>query len=294
MNSPSINTGSGFCMFDALLVLSRNICLLIAGPLIVAALVVGALLALPARFTSHAILVLPKTPAVEAGLAPGSGGAWFVPTALQATAVMKSPIVLDQVLLVMYPGSATPEDSARDALAASIKTTVVKDGSIRLEVTSATALKAQKIANLVIDAWLRATQPTAQQQAELEKRLTHARQTLLAAQTMAASQKTPLLYLAGWGDLLGRYFGQTLEIERQMYGLTRDVVVQPPTLATRTLETPYIPVFFQVMFAPEFFFVVWVLGRRALEVARENPDTAQKLEKLRESLCGGRGKANSV
>ena len=73
MNSPSIHTGSGFGMFDALLVLSRNICLLIAGPLIVAALVVGALLALPARFTSHA-MVLPKTPAVEVGLAPGLGG----------------------------------------------------------------------------------------------------------------------------------------------------------------------------------------------------------------------------
>ena len=71
---------------------------------------------------------------------------------------------------------------------------------------------------------------------------------------MAASQKPPLLfYLAGCGDLLGRYFGQTLEFEQLMYGLTRDVVVQPPTLSTRPLETPYIPVFFKVMFAAEFF-----------------------------------------
>ena len=54
----------------------------------------------------------------------------------------------------MCPGSDTPEDAARDELAASIKTTILKDSSIRLEVTFATALKAQKIADLVMDACL--------------------------------------------------------------------------------------------------------------------------------------------
>lgn len=37
--------------------------------------------------------------------------------------------------------------------------------------------------------------------------------------------------MAGLGELLDRYFDQTLEIERQMKGLTWDVIVQSPTLA---------------------------------------------------------------
>lgn len=284
MNSSSIDTGYGGGMFDALLALSRSVRLLIAGPLIVAAVVVGALVALPSHYASHSLMALPKPP---------SGGGVAVPTALQTATMMKSAVVLDQVFSALNPGSV-PDDAARDALSKSVKTSVVKDGLLRLEVTSATPGDAQKIANLVIDAWLRTTKPAAQQQAELEKRLAHARQTLVTTQGILASQKNALMSMAGLGDLLDRYFAQTIEIERQMNGLTRDVVVQAPTLATRPIEPPYIVIFFQVMFGAELFFVMWVLGRRALQVANANPETAQKLEALRGSLGGVRGKENPV
>lgn len=293
MNSPSIDTGYGGSVFDALLALSRNVPLLIAGPLIVAALVVGALVALPSRYASEAVMALPKPPSGEATGSFGAVVGWGVPTVLQAATMMKSAVVLDQVLSALNPGSL-PDDAARDALFASVKTSVVKDGLLRLEVTSATPGDAQKIANLVIDAWLRTTRPAAQQQAELEKRLAHARQNLSTTQTILASQKTALQSMAGLGELLDRYFDQTLEIERHMTGLTRDVVVQAPTLATRPAAPPYTVVFFQAMFGAELFFVMWVLGRRAWQVARANPDTAQKLEALRGSLGGIRGKENSV
>lgn len=294
MNSPSIDTGYGGGMFDALLALSRSVRLLIAGPLILAAVVVSVLVALPSRYASNALMALPKPASGElAGLFPGVGGGGGVPTALQAATVMKSAVVLDQVFSALNPGSV-PDDAARDALSRSVKTTAAKDGLLLLEVTSATPGDAQRIANLVIDAWLRTTKPAAQQQAELEKRLAHARQTLLTTQGILASQKNALMSMAGLGDLLDRYFGQTLEIERQMNGLTRDVVVQAPTLATRPIEPPYIVIFFQVMFGAGLFFVMWVLGRRALQVAKENPETAQKLEALRGSVGGVRGKENSV
>ncbi|MDP3163928.1 MAG: hypothetical protein Q8N06_00560 [Hydrogenophaga sp.] len=294
MNSSSIDTGYGGGMFDALLALSRSVRLLIAGPLIVAAVVVGALVALPSHYASHSLMALPKPPSGEtAGLLLGAGGGVAVPTALQTATMMKSAVVLDQVFSALNPGSV-PDDAARDALSKSVKTSVVKDGLLRLEVTSATPGDAQKIANLVIDAWLRTTKPAAQQQAELEKRLAHARQTLVTTQGILASQKNALMSMAGLGDLLDRYFAQTIEIERQMNGLTRDVVVQAPTLATRPIEPPYIVIFFQVMFGAELFFVMWVLGRRALQVANANPETAQKLEALRGSLGGVRGKENPV
>lgn len=269
-------------MFDALLALSKNIRLLVLGPLIVAAVVVGALLVLPPRFTSQAMLVLPKSS--ESGLLPGYSASASALTALQVATVMKSAVTLDQVLFVLNPGSGIPEDNARDALAASIKTSVAKDGLLRLEVTSATALDAQKIANLVIDVWLRTTKPAAQQQAELEKRLAHARQNLLTTQMILASQKTALLSMAGLGELLDRYLWQTLEIERQMNGLNRDVVIQAPTLASRPIKTPYVIVFPLVIFGAELFFLMWVLGRHALETVGRNPETAQKLDRLRATL----------
>lgn len=293
MNSPSIDTGYGGGMVDALLALSRNIRLLIAGPLIVAAVVVGALLALPSRYVSQALLALPSGAGAMPGLSLGAGGGWVAPTPMQTATMMKSAVVLDQVLSALSPGPI-PDDAARSALSMSVKTSVVKDGLLLLEVTAATPAEAQKIANTLIDAWLRTTKPAPQQQAELEKRLAHARQTLLTTQGILASQKNALMSLAGLGDLLDRYFAQTLEIERQMNGLTRDVVVQAPTLATRPVEPPYIVIFFQVMFGAGLFFMMWVLGRRALQVASANPETAQKLEALRGSLGGVRGKENSV
>jgi hypothetical protein len=58
--------------------------------------------------------------------------------------------------------------------------------------------------------------------------------------------------MAGLGEFLDRYFVQTLEIERQINGLSRDVVVQTPTLATRPVGPPYLLVFFCRYLAQNF------------------------------------------
>ena len=193
-------------------------------------------------------------------------------------------MVLDQVLLALNPGSGSPDDKARDVLSTDIQATVGKDGMLRVEVTAGTALDAQKIANLLIDSWLRTTTPAPLHHAELEKRLVHARQTLLTTQAILASQKTALLSMAGLGELMDRYFEQTLEIERQMKGLTRDVIVQAPTLASRPKAQPYFVIFLQMVFGAELFFIMWVLGRHALEAAKVNSKAGHKLQELRDSL----------
>lgn len=253
-------------MWNALLAISQNIRLLIVGPILVAAAVVWAFSLSTPRFSSEAILVLPTTSPVG-----------------QAAGVMKSLAVVDQVLLALNP-SSSPEDSARNALVASIKTSVTKDGLLRVEVTAVTALEAQRVANLLIDAWLRTTKPGPQAQVELERRLAHAQHNISTPQAILASQKNALLSLAGLGDLLDRYFFQTLDIERQMKGLTRDVVVQAPTLSSGPTGPSYVIIFLMVMFGAELFFLIWVLGRHALVTVSASPETAQKFEKLRGSL----------
>lgn len=126
-------------MFDALLALSQRIRLFVLGPLIVASLVVGAMMALPPAFNSQAILVLPKPPVTELSWLSSSASANALPAA-QAATVMKSAVVLDPVFLALNPASGM-DDKAREALAASIKTTVSKDGLLRIDETAATALE---------------------------------------------------------------------------------------------------------------------------------------------------------
>lgn len=274
MNSSLPTQDDEASLLDTLLVLGQNLWLLILGPLVVASLVLGIQLAWPQRFSSQAILTL-----------PASVGA-------QAPGIMKSAVVLDSVLSSLSPDFNGSRDSARKALAANIKIVAAKDGLLHIDVTAPTAQEAQKTANFLIDAWLRTTKPRAREQAELEKRLAHAKETLLAAQSILATQKTALS-MAGLGELLDRYFAQTLDFERAINGLTRDVVIQAPTLANRPMKSPYIATFLLVSFGAELFFLMWVLGRHALKTAGRNPVTAQKLGRLRASLTLFRRKRNT-
>lgn len=294
MNSSSLDAGREAGMFDALLALSRRLRLLVLGPLIVASLVVGALLALPSSFHSQAIIVLPlpKPTVTEIGTLSASVPATALGLA-QAASVMKSPMVLDKVFLAMNPGSGTPDDKKRNALAARIQASPTKDGLLKIDVTAASALEAQKTADLLIDAWLVTTKPAPKQQAELENRLAHARENLRKTQAILASQKSSFLSVAGLGELLDRFFYQSLEIERQLSGLNRDVVLQSPTLASGPVSQPYATVFLLVAFGVELLMIIWILGWHALESARQNPETAQRMEKLRGAVSNFSSRKNA-
>jgi hypothetical protein len=132
MSSTLIDSGNNFSLLDALIALSQSVRLLVIGPIVVAVAVVCLLFVLPSRFESK-VIFLPS--AIALG---GSQTAW------QAAAVMKSVVVLDEVLVALSPGSGRPDDEARVALAASIKTNVLKDGLLHVDVSGATALEAQK------------------------------------------------------------------------------------------------------------------------------------------------------
>jgi hypothetical protein len=47
---------------------------------------------------------------------------------------------------------------------------------------------------------------------------------------------------------------------------------------------PYFVIFLQMVFGAELFFIMWVLGRHALEAAKVNSKAGHKLQELRDSL----------
>src|SRR5450830_478787 len=142
-------------LLDLLITMAENLKLLILWPVLVGLLALAIGYSLPQRFTSQAILALPTTTPT--------------PTPMQAAAMMVSPLVLDPVIqtLSLFPGITV--ESARVQLASQIKTTVGKDGLLRLDATANTPLAAQKIANAVIDNWLKTTVPGEKDRADLEK-----------------------------------------------------------------------------------------------------------------------------
>ncbi len=272
-------------LFDLLLVVAENLKLLILGPLVVGLLALGIGYALPQSFTSQAILGLPTA------------------TAAQASALLVSAIVLDPVIGSLNLSKGQPIQVARTGLASQIKAAVGKDGLLRLDVSANTPLQAQAIANAVIDAWLKSTAPGEQDRVDLEKRLAYAKVSLesirrllgrLTAEGTADLNKPLTRGEAGTsivavGELQARYLGEVLSIPRTLQGLSRDVVVQPPTLPTEPVAPKKSLIAVLAALGSGFALLLWVFLRQAWKNAAQDPQAAEKQAKLRATL-GFKGK----
>jgi hypothetical protein len=276
-------------LFDLLLVVAENLKLLILGSLVVGLLALGIGYALPQSFTSQAILALPTTTTT--------------PTPTQASAMMVSPLVLDPVIESLNLSKGQPIQVARTGLAGQIKAAVGKDGLLRLDVTANTPLEAQAIANAVIDTWLKSTAPGALDRADLEKRLAYAKVSLesvrrlmdrLTAEGSALLSKPLKLGEAGTsivalGELQARYLGEVLSIPRSLQGLSRDVVVQPPTLPTEPVAPKKSLIAVLAALGSGFALLLWVFMRQAWKNAAQDPQAAEKQAKLLAAM-GFKGK----
>lgn len=271
-------------LLDLLLVVAENLKLLILGPIVVGLLALAIGYTLPQSFTSQAILALP-TPTPT--LVP-------MPTPAQAAEMMISPLVLDSVIVSMNLVAGRTIAGSRSKLANQIKAAVGKDGLLRLDVTASTSLEAQTIANTVIDTWLKSTAPRAQDQADLEKRLTYAKASLasvsrildrLAAGGASTLNKPLTLGDAGAsimavGDLQARYLAEVLAISRALQGLSRDVVLQAPTLPTEPIAPKKRLIAVLAALSSAFALLLWVFMRQAWRKAALDPDAAEKQAKL--------------
>jgi hypothetical protein len=271
-------------LLDLLVVVAENLKLLILGPFAAGLLGLGIAFALPQSYVSQAILVLPTpTP---------------TPTPTQAAAMMISPIVLDRAAESLKLSKEQPIQVARKTLANVIKVTAGKDDLLRLDVSAPSAIQAQAIANAVIDSWLISTVPSEDDRADLEKRLVYAKLAFDSTTRFMESVTTkdeislnePLLQGQGGITIVAveewraRSLEEVLSLQRMLNGLSRDIVIQPPTLPTEHVSTKKGLFATLSALAAGFALLLWVFMRQAWRNAVLDPQAAPKLARLRAAL----------
>jgi len=276
-------------LLDLLLVVAENIKLLVLGPLVIGLMALAIAFAMPQSFVSQAILALPvdKATAIDTVVTP-----------TQAAAMMVSPLVLDPIIENFKLGEGKPIQSARDAFVGRVKAVVGKDGLLRLDVIDHSAAHAQLLANAVVDGWLRRTVPGPQERADLQKRLEIAQGGLKAVTALldrlsvdgVVSLGKPLTRaeagssVVAVGELQARYLADVLAIPRALHGLSRDVVKQPPTLATEPVAPKKSLIAVLAVLGSGFALLLFVFMRQAWKNAASDPETARKQRELRHAL----------
>ena len=183
-------------------------------------------------------------------------------------------------------------------LAKQINAAVGKDGLVRLDVTANTPTSAQTLANAIIDTWLKTTLPGQQDRADLEKRLAYAKASLKSVdgllERMTAEGLTNLnkslargdagVPIVAVGELQTRYLGEILNTSRALRGLSRDVVVQPPTRPTEAVAPRKGLIAFLAALGSGLALLLWVFLRQAWINAAQDPQAAEKQARLRATL----------
>jgi len=264
-------------LLDLLLLVAENLRLLVLGPLLIGGLALLAGFAFPQSFTSQAILVSAPT---------------------QAAPMMTSPLVLDPVINALNWSGGVSMESARIRLASQIKAVMGKDTLLRLDVTAGKPEEAQKIANLVIDSYLKTTRPGELDRADLEKKLSYAQNSLVSVTKLieritsdgAGILNRPItLGMSGTsvvalGELQARYLGEVLSIPRTLQGLSRDIVVQPPTLPTEAVAPKRGLIALMSVLLSGIALLLWVFARKAWVSTKQDPRTANKQARLRAAM----------
>jgi capsular polysaccharide biosynthesis protein len=270
-------------LLDLLLVLAENAKLLLLGPVVVGLAALSISYALPQKFVSEAILAIPTS------TSPGAQ------SAAQAASLMRSPLVLDPVVTAFDLAQGRSVNQARQEFAEDVKASVAKDGLLRLAVTGPSAAQSQALANAVIDAWVKTTKPAEQDRKDIETRLNYAKTSLDGVSALLARlSKESANYLAqplsrgeagttlaSVGELQARYVNEVLNLSRSLQGLSRDVVVQPPTVPTEHVSPKKSLIAILAALATGFALLVWVFVRKSWQSLATQPEAAAKLGRLR-------------
>ena len=86
------------------------------------------------------------------------------------------------------------------------------------------------------------------------------------------------------GELQARYLSEVLSTSRSLKGLSRDIVMQPPTLPTEHVSTKKGLFATLSALAAGFALLLWVFMRQAWRNAVLDPQAAPKLARLRAAL----------
>jgi uncharacterized protein involved in exopolysaccharide biosynthesis len=173
-----------------------------------------------------------------------------------------------------------------------------KDALLRLEVTAKTPAEAQKNANLIIDAYLKSTAPGELDRADMEKRLSYAKTSLESVRKLieritsngAGMLNKPITLgeagtsVVALGELQARYLGEVLSIPRALQGLSRDAVIQQPTLPTEAVAPKKSLIAILAALAGGFVLLLWVFVRKAWVNTQNDPVVAVKQARVRAAL----------
>ena len=207
---------------------------------------------------------------------------------------MVSPIVLDPVIESLNLSGGRSIQTARKNLAGQIKATVGKDGLLRLDTTANTSIDAQKLANSIIDAWLKSTVPGVEERADLEKRLESAKFSLDSVDRLLkrltadglTNLNQPLTRgeagtsIVAISELQSKFLGEVLAIPRTLKGLSRDVVKQPPTLPTEAAAPRKGLIAVLVTLGSGIAIALWIFIRKAWGNAAQDPLSAIKQRRI--------------
>jgi hypothetical protein len=86
--------------------------------------------------------------------------------------------------------------------------------------------------------------------------------------------------LVALGELQARYLGEVLSLPRTIQGLSRDIVIQPPTLPTEAVAPKKSLIAVMAALASGFALLLWVFMRKAWVNTQQDPVTAIKQARL--------------
>lgn len=286
----SSTVGSGeFGLLDIAVALAEGHRLLIAGPLVAAALAFGVTTFIPKTYTSVAYLALNAEKAQA------------------AETMMRSPVILES-LLKQHPDpkdAGTAPQQRLNSLRKAIKLSAPPGTSRKtaslfmLEVELRDPARAQAINKSLIEAWLEATKPKPLRKAELEEELSRAEAQfnsvsgliqrfeeeapkLVLPSSLQGQLATPLASLLQQRAALLK---TVIELRRNLRGDNdRDVVFSPPTLPYEHSSPRRGFVTVVAALLTSAVLLLYVLLRHLIERSRGRPETAAKLDRIRAAL----------
>ena len=272
-------------LLDLLAMLVENCKLLLLGPALAGLVAFAISFVIPQKFVTEAILLVP-TPTANS-----------VQSAAQAAALMRSPLVLDQIIAALDLANGKSINIARREFDDNMKVTVGKDSLLRLELTGPSPARAQTLANAVIDTWIKTTKPNEQDRRDLETRLSYAKSSLEGVTALQARLSKSADYLAqplsrgeagnaliSVSEMQSRYLNEVLSTTRALQGISRDVVVQSPTLPDQPAYPNRAQITGLAVLSASFALLLWVPARRSWQVLAARPQSQDKLTRLRAAL----------
>lgn len=274
-------------LFDFLLVICENIKLLVAGPLIAGIVALSVTSFGPQRYVSQAtILLQPSTSTLTSTPTP---------TPKLAASLLKTALIIDPIIDSLDLANGKSKQAVRDAVVSEINAVVDKAGLLQIEVSAPSALAAQELATALIESLLESTKPSKQERQELEKKLLFAENkfksvSILINQLEVEAGKlngkftsrsdvgTKLLALS---ESQARYSQDVSQISKAIMGLSRNVIVQSPSLPSEANKEHTVVLAVLSVF---FLLLIFVCLRQAWEASAAAPESAQKKLRLLRSF----------